>query len=1088
MLPERQVVDPKSVVNDSCVPSPKANTYSKNCEPDAGWQDTSLANKGSVGEPASVVVQHCTDGNNCSPILESSTPNANDKIDNGTEYSDANKTKDKLEITEEKSKISGETANENALGDSQTQDKSKVVNVNCNNSFEKTSTEKSRSCEAPVEEVKRQPKKEMLLRAAQDDAYKQKQESMSKTECDDKHVPEVKSKTESGESEKCSDINKQPDPVISEPATSENNVNETSSGKESELCVGNEHSSVLRESSDVVNEEKSELHVNKDNVDTGHKEEKIDTECPNEMPSKLRGQSFGSVSDENSELDLQDHIGCDDIDNSQISDESITEKENIMDFDNAPCVENSKNMSKVNEIKSAIIIENGCKVKLPSSPHWKKSKLNDLQALQHDSSQINGGLAYDEKVSVCVEKASFKCKKKSRVVCRNKRVRKPVSCNMEVNGHDSDSDGVYQSSVSGVGIVSGDGTVTVAKRTTSRLRKQPLKYKDTSFLQCDFIFADEEENEDSVYEPKKKCKKMTNHISGESNEETKKSDCKDNKHKNGKIPFKKNGLSKTHQQTEGEDNVIVIKRKVVDKKSDYKALAGIENQSSVVQENICDTDSREVNNGTAASLDSNDNKELCDNDSPLKSCDSDNREAPIRKTNETENDTKVKVNNLTKNVHAGSNTKKSQGQMKSRKGTSSVVKEKPGSKTLPQHSSKSEKTTKTDRESSLGDSVDGVVSVKDEQALVVDIDGVIKTDISDDKNVNDTADIKKEERVKEFDEVTVDLTFSDDEMVNDSLDLVNGSSSIKHEEETKSVSKDSSKVKRKHKAVINSDKQKAKLKGSKVNQRNRKRKAKQKSNIYENDSDFEAGPKTESFKSLRLNKTQDLISKKKKHEKNAFKGPMIHIEGSKELPDKCNVINQPFQEGDLKANKAKTVVQSSVEISHLPSDRSVFVPNTETEETDNWVCVLCGKHSSYKFTGDLFGPYTLDIPMEGEKLFPSKQSGTSRGSRSRSVESTSASGQSSRSGKTGQRSSKEANLWKEVWIHECCAIWADGVFLIGTKIYGLQEAAKIACKTVSWHYYNPNFQEVEGTYCFRVVHPCSCHPFWCMPYLMNRAC
>lgn len=222
-------------------------------------------------------------------------------------------------------------------------------------------------------------------------------------------------------------------------------------------------------------------------------------------------------------------------------------------------------------------------------------------------------------------------------------------------------------------------------------------------------------------------------------------------------------------------------------------------------------------------------------------------------------------------------------------------------------------------------------------------------------------------------------------------------------------------------------------------------------NIYDNDSDYEAGPKRDSLKSLKLNKTHDLMSMKKKHEKHGFKGPRIHIfEGSKEYPEKCAVVNQPYQEADLKTSKTKAVMQnvSSIEISHLPSDKSIFIPNSETEETDTWVCALCGKHSSYMFLGDLFGPYTVDVPMEGEKAFCPKLSLGSHGGRSRSVDSASTSGLSSRSNRPGQRSSKEASLWKEIWVHECCSVWADGVFLIGSKIYGLQEAAKIASKTV----------------------------------------
>ena len=1037
MLPERQVVDPKSVVNDSCVPSPKPSTYSKNSEPGAGWQDTSLGNKGSVGEPASKSTQACTNDNNCIPVQDSSISGASDKIDSVAKQSGPNEVKANEENAKEKSEIADEPAKESQPVDTN----KRVIIGNKTPSPEKANTEKAKTCEVPVEEVKRQPKKEMLLRAAQEDAFKQQQETMSKTDCCDSRLTEVnsvKSKNESKESELCSDIHKQSANVV---FASENNVNDTSSEKEPEPSAVNENVSVV-EKSEVTETEKSEPLVNDILKESDHKEDNVNSESSNVAPKR---KSVGSCSDETSEFELQDHIGCDDLNNSHISDESVnTEKENIMDYDNTLGVENNRT-AKTNEIKSAIIVENGCKVKLPSSPHWKKSRLNDLQALQHDNNQSNGEIE-----SVNVKRDIFKHKKKSRVVCRTKRVRKPVNCNMEVNGHDSDSEGAYHSNLSDIDIANGDGTITVAKRT-SRLRKQPLKYKDASFLQCDFIFAEEEENEEIDYEPKKKCKKLQNLTPDESIEDTKNSDGIDVKHKNGKLPFQKNGLSKTHQQTKGDNNAIVIKKRVVNSKPNSKTVKnskGTESQCVVTPENICDTNSKEINNETAGALDSvnnDDDKGLCDNDSPPNSCDM--KETPLRENTKTEGDSNVQVNNLAKTVQKVSNRNVPRSRVKK----TSSVKEKTDSKPLPQHSDKSEKQTKTNKETDQGDTVDGVVSVKEEQAVIVDLDGVIKPVDPDDKNGIDTADLKKEESVKDFDEVTVDLTFSDDEMGNDSSELVNGSNSVKHEvEESKPVIKSRPRVKNKHKAVIKSDKQRAKLKGSKANQRNKKRRSKKKNNIYDHDSDYEAGPKAESFKSLKLSKTQDLVSKKKKHEKSLFKGPMIRVKGSKECPEKCDVLNQPFSEGDLKANKTKTVVQSSIEISHLPSDRSVFIPCAESEESDNWVCVLCGKHSSYKFTGDLFGPYTLDVPMEGEKLFPSvKPSVASRGSRSKSVESNSASGQSSRSGKGGQRSSKEANPWKEVWVHEYCALWADGVFLIGTKIYGLQEAAKIACKTVS---------------------------------------
>ncbi|XP_060570190.1 transcription factor 20-like [Ruditapes philippinarum] len=55
-----------------------------------------------------------------------------------------------------------------------------------------------------------------------------------------------------------------------------------------------------------------------------------------------------------------------------------------------------------------------------------------------------------------------------------------------------------------------------------------------------------------------------------------------------------------------------------------------------------------------------------------------------------------------------------------------------------------------------------------------------------------------------------------------------------------------------------------------------------------------------------------------------------------------------------------------------------------------------------------------------------------------------------KNGKSRRRSSsvtQEVGDWKEVWVHESCSVYSDGVFLIGSKIYGLQEAVRIASQT-----------------------------------------
>lgn len=37
----------------------------------------------------------------------------------------------------------------------------------------------------------------------------------------------------------------------------------------------------------------------------------------------------------------------------------------------------------------------------------------------------------------------------------------------------------------------------------------------------------------------------------------------------------------------------------------------------------------------------------------------------------------------------------------------------------------------------------------------------------------------------------------------------------------------------------------------------------------------------------------------------------------------------------------------------------------------------------------------------------------------------------------------------EVWVHENCCVWASGVYLVGSKLQGLDDAVWAACGTVS---------------------------------------
>lgn len=203
----------------------------------------------------------------------------------------------------------------------------------------------------------------------------------------------------------------------------------------------------------------------------------------------------------------------------------------------------------------------------------------------------------------------------------------------------------------------------------------------------------------------------------------------------------------------------------------------------------------------------------------------------------------------------------------------------------------------------------------------------------------------------------------------------------------------------------------------------------------------------DSMKNMKLKKTMNLMKQKGKKKTDIpvkEVGPFLKIKDSGTPKEKCSVVNQQIEEtGDKNTKNKKSAVRvSTVHVSRLPSEKSVHLPSNMVGETTQWVCALCNKHSSYKFLGDLFGPYYVEgnLPSDESSNVSDKKGKQKRQSLVASVQA-----KVSKS----QRKSKDNLKPHEVWVHEDCATWSDGVLLIGAKMYGLAEATDIASSTVS---------------------------------------
>lgn len=199
------------------------------------------------------------------------------------------------------------------------------------------------------------------------------------------------------------------------------------------------------------------------------------------------------------------------------------------------------------------------------------------------------------------------------------------------------------------------------------------------------------------------------------------------------------------------------------------------------------------------------------------------------------------------------------------------------------------------------------------------------------------------------------------------------------------------------------------------------------------------------------------IKEEKKDKKSGSFCPFVHME--KKV---CTVVNYQEEEATVRSSRGGQQHTRSL---------SGFVPNTSCFQLGRFssesrcqatlVCCLCGQTANAMGLGDLHGPYhpaspSLDCQNQNCRT-EQKEEEHSRGL----IKSLSLN--SSDDGCDGCDVSAVKSLLEssnhslpkvplrlhECWIHEDCGIWSAGVFLVRGKLYGLEEAARLAQETVS---------------------------------------
>ncbi|XP_060568425.1 uncharacterized protein LOC132727031, partial [Ruditapes philippinarum] len=746
-----------------------------------------------------------------------------------------------------------------------------------------------------------------------------------------------------------------------------------------------------------------------------------------EISPRLRGDSTGSLSDEraNSDYEYEDHIGCDDIETG-FSD--IDSKSNEMVEES---VDDAKDLE--NDITNGSVLIDRVVI---TGPSWKKNSIKN---------------------SVC-------SRQKRRKNGHMKRERFIQSL--------SDSDDV-PSPLGGdvvdgledpISVDNGDGTVTVRRSSHIRQRKTPVKYKDTSFFQGDFVLIDGQD------EPKRKIVKKSismNH-NAKQNGVVKKSDKNYNSINSNDSPKLKINVKQKDKSYEDENVVKNLE-------STMKLLAKQEEKMSKSEQekNSCSVNNIKVltrgEDGTFKELKTVTIVKALPKDDLVRNSGSksglitqlpksDSKHTPIQTATVMTRKSSKRECNIEKSE--STNVKKKV----SRKHINGVRADTINGETNERISSGSlsvnqnnEKINRTKKSKALSRNKDK----SDEDIEVIEID----SDDSEGAGNNNGADIKvtklrnEEKTVPKTNSITVGCSNAVTEDVKEGrgfmFSLVEDEVVDKHliegiQTDLKEKSEESENCIEPETSV----KRLSKKSSSGSNNRGNNSSCRTKSSgkvvkrkyLSDDDPDFEVGSSKRQCKSNRIDKNTDNSASKKSKKKSDkwanFKGPKIIFEGMKQTPKHCVVINDPYEETASKKTKTVTQNMTRIEISQLPSDKSVLIPNNETTEIEAWSCALCGKHSSFKFLGDLFGPYTVETMSDDMlELSPKVRLGTKKKK---------AEDSGNKNGKSRRRSSsvtQEVGDWKEVWVHESCSVYSDGVFLIGSKIYGLQEAVRIASQT-----------------------------------------
>ncbi|XP_036408876.1 uncharacterized protein LOC118794722 [Megalops cyprinoides] len=202
--------------------------------------------------------------------------------------------------------------------------------------------------------------------------------------------------------------------------------------------------------------------------------------------------------------------------------------------------------------------------------------------------------------------------------------------------------------------------------------------------------------------------------------------------------------------------------------------------------------------------------------------------------------------------------------------------------------------------------------------------------------------------------------------------------------------------------------------------------------------------------------------------------PYVRLDGGEFST--CTVVNYPEEEnGRKKGSRCPAGPGSATGAVPTTSCLQLGRLDAEGRRQREQVCCLCGHSANVMDLGDLHGPYRphgrragpgapsiRHGPEDNEACSDSDSSCYGRGWKPGAVQEVVARhGQVSDAGSPQSPAAKRRRLNPgdqsdtptppantEFWVHEDCGVWSAGVFLVRGKLYGLEEAIRLAQETV----------------------------------------